>query len=98
MKKITSFHYLAEIELNDAALYYNKQKAGLGLLFISEVERVVKFIGRNPESASKILKNVRSKIMGKFPYSIMYSVGENYIRVLAISSQKRRPFYWRGRK
>lgn len=93
-----SFHEMAESELNEAADYYDSKVAGLGKAFLFEVERVTKFIQQNPESAPSILKIVRRKIVRRFPYSIMYSVVNNSIRILAIANQKRRPFYWRGRK
>ena len=34
-----SFHELADRELNDAALYYEAETAGLGVRFLDEVER-----------------------------------------------------------
>jgi hypothetical protein len=34
-----SFHELAERELNDAALYYEQKKAGLGIKFIEALFR-----------------------------------------------------------
>lgn len=46
-----SFHKIAEIELNEAAGYYEARVNGLGEDFITEVERVTKLIQRNPESA-----------------------------------------------
>jgi hypothetical protein len=33
-----SFHVLAERELNDAALYYEHERLGLGAAFLDEVE------------------------------------------------------------
>ena len=40
MKRV-SFHELAERELNDAALYYEQENAGLGFKFLEEVERYI---------------------------------------------------------
>ena len=34
----------------------------------------------------------------RFPYSLVYSVREHEMRILAVAHQKRRPFYWRGRE
>ncbi len=98
MIKLASFHPMAEIEMNEAAEFYDNREMGLGVAFINEVERVVKSIRQNPESAPIILKTVRSKILWRFPYSLMYSINPEAIRILAVASQKRRPFYWRSRK
>lgn len=93
-----SFHEMAESELNEATDYYESKVAGLGRAFLSEVERVSRFIQQNPESAPIILKVVRRKILSRFPYSIMYSIVNDSIRILAIANHKRRPFYWHIRK
>lgn len=93
-----SFHEMAESELNEAIDYYESKVDGLGRAFLFEVERVSKFIQQNPESAPIILKVVRRKILSRFPYSIMYSIVNGSIRILAIANHKRRPFYWQGRK
>ncbi len=93
-----SFHEIAELELNEAAKYYESKVNGLGLAFLSEVERVTRQIENNPESAPRILKAVRRKLLRGFPYSAMYSIVDDSVRILAIANQKRRPFYWRGRQ
>ena len=97
MRRTITFHELAEQELNDAADYYNSKSDGLGNAFLNEVEHAVKQILQYPESAPLINLVVRRKMVRRFPYSIMYSVKPDRIRILAIANQKRRPFYWRGR-
>src|SRR5438093_1960146 len=47
MKRV-SFHELAERELNDAALYYEQENAGLGFKFLEEVERYIGAIIKTP--------------------------------------------------
>ena len=89
-----SIHEVADIELKEAARYYESKVNGLGFAFLDEVERVVNLIRNNPESALRIYKVVRRKILRGFPYSIMYSIVDDSIRILAIANQKRRPFYW----
>jgi len=98
MIKSASFHPMAELEMNEAAEYYETRETGLGNAFIEEVERAINFIRNNPESAKIIIKSIRRKILWRFPYSLMYSTNEDNIRILAVASQKRRPFYWRDRK
>ncbi|MDP1677095.1 MAG: type II toxin-antitoxin system RelE/ParE family toxin [Bacteroidota bacterium] len=98
MIEVTSFHELAELELNEAVEYYESQVKGLGIAFLIEVERSTNLIQQNPEASPRILKVIRRKILRRFPYSILYSIVDHSIRILAIANQKRRPFYWRGRK
>ena len=92
-----SFHAMAEQELNDAASYYNAIRPGLGQAFLNEVERAVTQIFDYPEAAPLVNHTVRKKQVRRFPYSVLYSVRIEGIRILAIANQKRRPFYWRSR-
>ncbi len=93
-----SFHELAEFELNDIAAYYENQVSGLGFSFLDEVERSLHLIQQNPKLFPQIFHVVRRKTLRRFPYSIMYTLSETSIRILAIASQKRRPLYWKNRK
>jgi plasmid stabilization system protein ParE len=93
-----SFHELADLELNEAAQYYESEVTGLGVAFLAEVERSIKQIQDHPEAAPAILRFIRRKLLRRFPYSIMYSVVDDSVRILAIANQKRRPFYWYRRR
>ena len=92
------FHEVAEQEFNEAASYYNAQSQGLASSFLDEVEHGIDQIREYPEAAPLVNRLVRRKLVRRFPYSIMYSVQPDGIRILAIANQKRRPFYWRGRE
>jgi plasmid stabilization system protein ParE len=98
MNRRLSFHPLAEQELNEAANYYDAASPGLGATFLNEVEHAIKQILEHRKAASLVNRVVRRKLVRRFPYSVMYSVQTDTIRILAIANQKRRPFYWRGRK
>ena len=98
MSRQFSFHPIAEQELNEAAAYYEAESHGLGAAFLREVEHAVQQVLEYPESAPLVNRPVRRKLVRRFPYSVMYSIIPRGIRILAIANQKRRPFYWRGRK
>ena len=98
MTKRVSLHELAELELNDAADFYDSKQPGLGRSFILEVQQAVLRIKEHPESANVLKGNARRKVLRQFPYNIICSLTPHTIRILAIASQKRRPFYWRDRK
>ncbi len=98
MRRRFSFHPIAEQELNEAAAYYEAESHGLGSAFLKEVEKAVQQVLNYPESAPLLSRLVRKKVVRRFPYNVMYSVIPTGIRILAIANQKRRPFYWCGRK
>ena len=93
-----SFHELAEFELNDVAVFFESKTAGLGVRFLSAVEKAVAEVQQHPQASPIILEQVRRKLVWKFPYSIMFIIKPDHIRILAIANHKRRPFYWGGRK
>jgi len=92
-----SFHELAERELNDAALYYERESGGLGIKFLDEIERCIGAIINNPNAGKKVRGRVRRRLLRTFPYGILYSINNSDIRILAIMNLKRRPMYWVGR-
>jgi toxin ParE1/3/4 len=87
------FHPLAEQELLDAVSYYEEQDTGLGLEYLGEVEHAVNFLMRYPEAGSKVRGSIRRLTLPKFPYSLLYRVMEEQIRVLAVAHYKRKPQY-----
>jgi len=64
-----SFHRLAERELNDAALYYESESPGLGVIFLDEIDRSIEAIAKNPSRGIKIRGHVRRRILRRFPYA-----------------------------
>lgn len=98
MSPTLSIHETAEAEINEAADFYDIESPGLGSVFIDEIQRALKSIVDVPDAAPLLRGRVRRRIMTKFPYSLVYSVRRDEIRVLAVAHHKRRPFYWRGRR
>ena len=98
MSRLLSIHEAAEAEINEAADFYDIESSGLGSVFIDEIQRAIVNISEFPEAAPLIRGRVRKRPIAKFPYSMVYSVRPNEIRILAVAHQKRRPFYWRGRR
>lgn len=97
MNKRISFHELAELELNDAAIFFESETEGLGFRFLAAIETAVSHIQQHPAASPIIDGDVRCKVLRGFPYSIMFSIKPDRIRILALANQKRRPFYWRRR-
>jgi plasmid stabilization system protein ParE len=97
MSRLFSIHEAAEAEINEAADFYDLESLGLGIVFIDEIQHAIESISGFPDAAPLIRGLVRKKPIRKFPYSLMYSVRPDEIRLLAVAHQKRRPFYWRGR-
>jgi toxin ParE1/3/4 len=92
------FHEFAQSELNEAAAYYAQARPGLGEAFIVEVEQAVAALAASPHAGAEVESGVRWWFVKRFPYSVLYRLHDDQIRILAIAHQKRRPFYWGGRR
>lgn len=84
-------------ELQDAADHYALQSGiNLGVDFVAEFERVANLLLIKPQLGAPA-HGVRRYFMNKFPYSVVYKVTADELRILAVAHQRRQPGYWRGR-
>ena len=51
MTRIFSIHETAEVEVNEAADFYDLEDPGLGNVFLDDVERAIAAISQYPQSA-----------------------------------------------
>ena len=88
----------AEWELTEGALFYASEGgADLGLAFIAEFERTLALLTRYPQLGAPWRLRRRMPLR-KFPYSIIYYVRGDELRVVALAHHRRRPEYWVRRK
>jgi len=52
----------------------------------------------NPKVGAIFRGTRRRYLLRRFPYSIIYQVSTDELRVIAVAHQRRRPGYWAGRK
>lgn len=88
---------IAELEANQAALYYETQQTYLGDEFLNELEESLHFIQENPKIGTNVEKNICKWCMSKFPYLIVYEISEFSIQVIAVFHSKRNPLFWMKR-
>ncbi|MBI5604844.1 MAG: type II toxin-antitoxin system RelE/ParE family toxin [Deltaproteobacteria bacterium] len=92
-----NFHEDAYTEMVDASKYYEERASGLGMSFLDSVEEAVDQVMANPESYILVSDEVRQKLLRRFPYSVLYVIEPDNLRIIAIAHQKRRPGYWHYR-
>ncbi|MCA3223396.1 MAG: type II toxin-antitoxin system RelE/ParE family toxin [Burkholderiales bacterium] len=95
---IVSFNELARTEIT-SAIRWLAEKAGPSAAadFAAEVWRSFDRIVERPLIGTPGVRNTRRVIVRRFPYSIVYRLDGEAIRILAIAHQRRRPRYWVGR-
>lgn len=92
-----SFNQEAEAEFEAAVDFYEECEAGLGETFSEEVEATIGRILRFPKSWPKYSLRSRRCLCSRFPFSIIYRISEDEIRIYAVMHQKRKPGYWKDR-
>jgi toxin ParE1/3/4 len=88
----------AEEELVEGALYYARESGPeLGHAFITEFERSVEILRAHPTLGAIWRGQVRRLPLRRFPYSIVYMLQKQEVRIFALAHQRRRLGYWRSR-
>jgi plasmid stabilization system protein ParE len=97
MKKIVRFLHPAELEMLDAARYYELQAPGLGEDFLNKIEQAVKDISEDPEKWPIIHIQIRRRLIHRFPYALLYRIDPDEVLIIATMHLHRHPEYWIGR-
>lgn len=87
----------AEADLADAYTWYDRQRTGLGIDLIREVDRKLDDLQSLPESFPIVYRDVRRALTKRFPYGIYFVVDDTRIVVIAILHAKRNPKTWQRR-
>ena len=93
-----NFRFLdpAEEEMTEAARVYEDHAVGLGKRFLDEVEGCVDLLFDRPYIGRRVGKFRRFPLR-KFPFTLIYTLEDNDLVVVAVSHHRRRPDYWMGR-
>ena len=97
MKSVV-FQDQATAELDEAAAWYERRKAGLGREFLLSVDEAIHRIRDNPRIGSRY-KNTRFRyvLVRRFPYLVFYAESASDVRVMAVAHGRRKPGYWKNR-
>ena len=87
----------AETDLEEAALWYEKQCPGLGDEFLDEVQDILKILSENPYLYAVVHKNARRALIRRFPFGLYYIIDQNSIIVVAAMHGSRHPKRWQKR-
>jgi plasmid stabilization system protein ParE len=88
---------LAESDLEDAARWYDDERAGLADRFLSDVDRTFGRIRERPLQFPMVSSEVRRALLHTFPYVVYFRASEEIVVVLAVLHLRRNPTVWRRR-
>lgn len=94
-----TFNPVARQELVETARWYANEGGALRAGdFKKEVQRSLKLIVEHPALGAHAASHTRSLLVHRYPYSVIYRIEGDILRVLAIAHHGRRPGYWAGRR
>jgi plasmid stabilization system protein ParE len=76
---------------SEAYKWYEKQKDGLGDLFLSELDSCYDKLEAAPLIYAKINKNFRQIILHTFPYVVVFEILDNEVVIYAVFHTSRSP-------
>jgi plasmid stabilization system protein ParE len=96
MKRLT-YLSIAEIELAEAAQFYDERQPGLGRLFLDSVREAGERVRQNPEWWPILENPVRSCRVFPYPYRLLYRELPDRIQIVSVFHHSRQPDSWKDR-
>lgn len=81
-------------EVQEAFEWYEERDEGLGAEFLRAAEACLSAIRRNPFAYPAAYEKTRRALLRRFPYALLYVIGEDSIAILACFHVKRDPIDW----
>ena len=90
-------HPEARSEFFDAVEFYSNDSTLIAGRFIAEFEDAANEISLHPNRFRKGRKGTHVKEFHSFPYSLVYHIFDDMIKIDAVAHDKRKLGYWRKR-
>ena len=87
----------AEVDALTAFRFYEERREGLGERFRDHVGIAFGRIRVSPELSPIIYRDLRRRLVERFPYAILYRVYPGLVYVVAIMHAKQNPAIWKRR-
>lgn len=95
--KVT-LHPAAERDLEKAAEFYEREgSAALAARFVLEFRAATRLLLQHPEMGSRRLGGRRGLSMNVFPFTVIYRVSPDDIKILVVKHDRKRPSYGSSR-
>jgi len=91
------FRKQACLEFDKAGDWYEKERLGLGMEFLAEIQLLIQRIADTPEQFPMLYRDIRKAVARRFPYCIYFRERDQRIIVLAVFHSGRNPAVWQQR-
>ncbi len=90
-------HPSAEQELRAAYLWYLERNEIVAEALQLEIDHAMEVISGSPNRWPRLTESERRYVLPRFPFSLVYRVKTQFVEVIAVAHQKRKPSYWSNR-
>jgi plasmid stabilization system protein ParE len=87
----------AELDVSDAAAWYEERRTGLGDEFLDELDSILRRVITDPLQFPKIKNQIRRALLRRFPYSVYFGLTRETVELVAVLHQRRDPRTWERR-
>ena len=87
----------AELDALEAASWYDRERNGLGLEFLTELRATFARIEEGPRHYPLVFRECRRAILRRFPFGVFFIVDADVATVLAITHLHRHSDVWQER-
>ena len=87
----------AASEIEEDRAWYRERSESAETGFLRELDHAIQQVIAAPAQWPRYLASTRRYVFPTYPYSLVYFVEDDVIRVVAVAHDKRRPGYWRQR-
>jgi toxin ParE1/3/4 len=92
------FHPEADREIERAHAWYEERSPSAAEGFLDEVDHAIGQVQNAPERWARYLAQTRRFVCNRYPYSLIYRLQGDLVKVLAVAHEKQREGYWIGRR
>jgi plasmid stabilization system protein ParE len=87
----------AAADVEDAFVWYEQQRPGLGSEFLKVLDEGLASIRRGPQLHRVVHRDTRSFLVPRFPYGVYYRIYPDLLVVVACMHGRRNPRRWQSR-
>jgi len=87
----------AQRDIDEAALWYEGERAGLGLQFVDALDALLRRVAESPLQFPSIVADVRRALLQRFPYGVYFIRSETAVEIIAVLHLHRHPGTWKRR-
>ena len=77
----------ASLEIEDAAMWYETKRSGLGVEFVLETDIAIQRIRENPKLYIHVYSGIRRALLHRFPYALYFIANNQKMRIMALLHQ-----------